>query len=126
MVKDGDRRMVEPANTAELTEAVLLAASEIGARLHRNNSGSAMREHNGKVRRIRFGVGPVGGGGGDLIGWCRGGRFASIEIKFGRDKQTDAQKKWERWVIMGGGVAGVARSVADAMAILEGGAEPRN
>lgn len=107
-------------STAELTEAICLAASEEGHRLFRNNSGQAIYKHKGKVRRVRYGVGPVGGGGGDWIGWTNTGRFASIEIKVGDDVQTEAQKKWERWVIAGGGVAGVARSVIEALAILNG------
>lgn len=105
--------------TNELTISIIEAASEIGARLFRNNSGLAVHKRNGKTYRVAYGVGPQGGGGGDLIGWTATGRFASIEIKVGRDKQSDAQKKWERWVIAGGGVAGVARSVEDAIAILQ-------
>ena len=106
------------SKTSELTEAILIAASEHGARLHRNNSGIATYNHGGKVSKVRYGVGPVGGGGGDLIGWTSDGRFLSIEVKVGRDKQSEAQKKWERWVNMGGGRAGVARSVEDAIAII--------
>lgn len=107
-------------NTAELTQVIILAATEHGARLWRNNSGVAVHKKDGRTYRVAYGVGPQGGGGGDLIGWTATGRFASIEIKIGRDKQTEAQNKWERWVIAGGGVAGVARSVEDAIAILKG------
>ena len=105
-------------STKKLTEDIILAASEHGARLFRNNSGVATYKRNGKVTRVRYGVGPVGGGGGDLIGYDNSGRFLSIEVKVGRDKQSEAQKKWERWVNMGGGRAGVARSVEDAIAII--------
>lgn len=107
-------------NTTELTQAIMQAASDNGCRLFRNNSGVAVHKKDGRTYRTAYGVGPQGGGGGDLIGWTATGRFASIEIKIGRDKQTEAQKKWERWVIAGGGVAGVARSVEDAIAILKG------
>lgn len=115
-------------NTAELTEAILLAASDKGHRLFRNNSGVAKhvkRDKAGKLKTwvVPYGVGPAGGGGGDLLGWCRGtGRFASVEVKIGNDTQTADQRKWQRWVVAGGGVAGVARTVEDALRILEAGA----
>ena len=105
-------------NTAELTAAIIQAASDEGHRLFRNNSGRMKTIYKGRERWVSYGVGPTSGGGADLIGWCKGGRFASIEIKVGHDKQSEAQKTWERWVIAGGGVAGVARSVEDALLIL--------
>lgn len=109
--------------TSELTDAILIAANNIGARLFKNATGVAVykkRDKSGRLRsyRVAYGVGPLGGGGGDLLGWCADGKFASIEIKLGRDTQTDAQRKWQRWVIEGGGRAGVARSVEDAIRIL--------
>ena len=105
-------------DTKTLTDDIIVAASECGARLFRNNVGVATYNHGGKISKVRYGVGPVGGGGGDLIGFDRDGRFLSIEVKVGSDKQSDAQKKWERWVNMGGGRAGVARSVEDAISII--------
>lgn len=106
--------------TAKLTDDICEAASDSGHRLFRNNSGVAKHVKKDKTWHVHYGVGPVGGGGGDLIGWTRTGRFASIEVKTGQDRQSDAQAKWERWVKAGGGVAGVARSVAEALAILAG------
>lgn len=108
-------------NTAELTTAIMQAATEAGARLFRNNSGVAVHRRDGRTYRTAYGVGPTGGGGGDLIGWSSDGRFVSIEIKVGKDRQTEAQKKWMRWVIAGGGLAGEARSVDDALKIIKGG-----
>lgn len=107
-------------NTAALTAAIIQAATDAGGRLWRNNSGVATHKKNGRVYRTAYGVGPPGGGGGDLLGWNSEGRFVSIEIKIGRDKQSDKQAKWERWVIAGGGLAGVARSVEDALKIMGG------
>ena len=104
--------------TNELTEAIIIAVTGRGGRAYRNNVGIATYNHGGKISKVRYGVGPVGGGGGDLIGWTSDGRFLSIEIKVGRDKQSEAQRKLERWVNMGGGRAGVARSVDDAIAII--------
>lgn len=108
-------------NTADLTNAIILAASERGHLLARNNSGVAKAKNkDGSIRYTRYGVGPVGGGGGDLIGLSRDGIFLSVEIKVGKDRQTDKQKMWQQWVVMRGGRAGVARSVEDAIKIMEG------
>lgn len=106
--------------TVELTDAIMTAASDRGAMLCRNNSGVAKHVKSGKTWFVRYGVGPVGGGGGDLIGLDRFGIFLSIEVKVGKDVQSDDQKKWERWVLARNGRAGVARTVEDAIAIIEG------
>lgn len=102
--------------TAELTEQILLAASEAGHRLFRNNSGKFQDK---RGQWVTFGVGPKNGGGGDLLGWCNDGKFASIEVKTGKDTVKYAQLMWIDWVVKGGGRAGVARSVEDALAILD-------
>jgi hypothetical protein len=106
--------------TVELTDAILLAAADDGVRLFRNNSGVAVfvDPKTKKKRHVRYGVGPRGGGGGDLIGWrMRDGKFVSIEIKVGLDQSDEDQLKWRRWVLAGNGLAGEARSVEDARAI---------
>lgn len=118
--------MGKPAT--ELTDAILLAASAAGHRLFRNQQGVAVytNEKTAKKYRVPYGIGPVGGGGGDLIGICSDGIFASVEVKAGLDQSTDAQIKWAKFVRKWGGRAGVARSVDDALAILAGapGFEP--
>lgn len=101
--------------TQQLTNDIVAAFSERGHLLCRNNSGVALL----KGRHVRFGVGPVGGGGGDLIGLTSWGQFISLEIKQGHDKQRDNQAKWESWVRRRNGIAGVVRSVDDALELLE-------
>lgn len=104
--------------TAELSDAICLAAADDGVRLFRNNSGVAKHVKGGKTWFVRYGVGPTDGGGGDWIGWrIRDGKFVSIEIKVGQDRQHKEQAKWEKWVKAGNGLAGVARSVEDAREI---------
>lgn len=119
-----------------LTAAIVEAAAYLNARLYRNNSGGvhvAYKDKSGATRRrfVRYGVGPTEGGGGDLIGWTtvtvtpemvgtKVAVFTSIEIKAGKDRMTDAQKKWASWVQHGGGIAGTARSVDDAVEIMRG------
>jgi len=79
-----------------------------------------------KARPIRYGLTP---GSADLIGWQAVtvtpdmvGRkltvFTSIEVKAANGKLTPEQDNWRRVVSSAGGAAGVARSVAEAAAIL--------
>lgn len=104
-------------STNQLTADIMTSLSERGHLACRNNSGVA-KFPGGRV--VRYGVGPIGGGGGDIIGCTRDGIFFSVEVKTGRDRESDAQKKWKRWVVSRGGRAGVARSVEDAIGIVEG------
>ena len=78
------------------------------------------------ARPIRYGLTP---GSADLIGWQHitvtpemVGRklavFTSIEVKAANGKLTPEQDNWRRVVSAAGGAAGVARSVAEAAAIL--------
>lgn len=108
---------------ASLIAAIIEDASDRNtARLFKNASGMATRKRkDGKPSVIKYGVGPSGGGGHDLIGWrMSDGKFISIDAKVGRDKLSDAQIKWMNWVIHGGGLSGEARSVEDARRIIEG------
>ena len=109
-----------------LRKQVQLAASRVGARLFRVNTGSAWvgrvisRPFPGGVtledaRPIRMGLVT---GGADLIGWSADGRFVAIELKTGRLQATAEQEAFLTAVRAAGGLAGVARSPEDALAIL--------
>lgn len=110
-------------NHGELIDAIIAEASARNcARLFRNASGLAKHRKDGKTWVVPYGVGPKGGGGHDMIGWrMSDGKFVSIDAKVGNDKLSDDQKKWSRWVIAGGGIAGEARSVEQAMDLIENG-----
>jgi hypothetical protein len=111
--------MGKPAT--ELQDAILLATAAAGHRLFPNNQGVARyKTDDGKVYTVRYGIGPTKGGGGDLLGICADGIFASVEVKAGLDQSTDAQIKWAKFVRSRGGRAGIARSVEDALAICAG------
>jgi len=80
----------------------------------------------GNARFIRYGLTP---GSADLIGWQAVtvtpemvGRklavFTSIEVKAAHGRLTPHQDNWRRVLSAAGGAAGVARSVAEAAAIL--------
>ena len=106
--------------------SILLELSHGPTRLLRVNAGVAWQgsvlQHNRDLlvlahpRAIRLATPGVS----DIIGWTEGGRFVAIEVKAPRGRVTDEQKAFLDLVRRSGGLAGVARSVADARAILEG------
>lgn len=96
-----------------LMREIQVAASQAGHRLFRNNIGKLQDE---RGTWIAFGVG--GKGGGDLIGWTRSGQFASVEVKTDKGRVTGEQQAFIDAVKRAGGKAGVARSIAEALAIL--------
>jgi len=110
-----------------IARLILIEASKRGHRLFINARGRGWvgggqvvrggppRLHGGSL--VTFGVGPDGAG--DLLGWSRDGRFASIEVKTpGKHPRAD-QVAWREAVRAGGGLAGVAHTVEEAIAILE-------
>lgn len=90
------------------------------ARLFRNQVGSLPDPRTGRL--VTFGLAR---GSADLIGWRtvvvtpdmvgkRLAVFTSIEVKTPRGRLTPEQHNWLHAVRAAGGIAGVARSVADA------------
>lgn len=77
----------------------------------RHNNGAFHAEH----RFIRFGHEGVS----DFVGFTKTGRFLAIECKSARGRLTKSQESFINRVREAGGIAGVARSVCDAQAILE-------
>ena len=93
-------------------------------RLFRNNSGKLPDPRTG--RYVQFGV--ASPGGADLIGWRtitvepehvgqQIAVFTAIEIKTPTGRITPAQRNFLEAVTKAGGIAGIARSVADALRI---------
>lgn len=106
------------AERDDLLEPLMLAATKLGGRLWRNNSGVAFHA-NGSV--VRYGV--ASPGGADLIGFMPRtiGReevavFTAVEAKFGRTPTTQAQTDFLALVERLGGVAIEGRDVADVVA----------
>ena len=94
------------------------------ARLFRNQVGQLPDPRTG--RPVQFGLAK---GSADLIGWRTvtvtpdmvGSRIAvitSIEIKTPTGRLTPQQRAWMGAVAAAGGIAGVARSVSDAVKLL--------
>ena len=109
---------------SELISAIILAASEKDLALLWNNpQGAGMVARSGqKPTFMRWGLGPKEGGGLDIIGLRNSdGKFIAIDAKGGRDKLSEKQIKFIRWVTMRGGIAGEARSVEQAIELITGG-----
>ena len=126
--------MTESQIQAEILRAL---GSRPDVRLFRNTCGTGWSGQHvsgagnvvtiGNARFIRYGLTP---GSADLIGWQAVtvtpemiGRklavFTSIEVKaHATGRLTPEQDNWRRVVSSAGGAAGVARSVAEAAAIL--------
>lgn len=96
------------------------------ARLFRNQVGSLPDPRTGRL--VQFGLAK---GSADLIGWRtititpemvgqRIAVFTSLEIKTPTGRLAPAQRHWLQAVEQAGGIAGVARSVTDALKIVEG------
>ena len=99
-------------------------------RLFRNQVGQLPDPRTG--RAVQFGLAR---GSADLIGWRtvtvtpdmvgqRVAIFTSIEVKTTTGRLTPAQQAWLGVVRSAGGIAGVARSVADAFQIVTSTGQP--
>ena len=106
--------------------SILLELSRGPTRLLRINAGVAWqgtvieRTQHRLVLARPYAIKLAAPGVSDLIGWTAGGRFVAIEVKGGRRQPTDEQAAFLELVRRSGGLAGVARSVDDARAIIEG------
>lgn len=97
---------------ANIQKQIMMALSEAGAIVWRNNTG-VLKDNRG--RPVKFGLCV---GSSDLIGICPDGRFLAVEVKAAKGKATDAQDRFISAVRRMGGRAGVARSAQEALDIL--------
>ena len=106
-----------------IQQEIRLAISKGDTRVFRNNTGT-LRDANG--RPVQFGLCK---GSADLIGWRtvtitpemvgqQVAVFTSIEVKTPTGKVQPEQQQWLDAVQAAGGIAGVARSVDDALRIV--------
>jgi hypothetical protein len=115
------------ASETHLQQEIRLAlGTKPDLRLYRNNCGSLPDPRTGRL--VTFGLAR---GSADLIGWRtlvitpemvgqRIAVFTSLEIKTPSGRLSPAQTHWLHAVRSAGGIAGVARSVADAVVIVQG------
>jgi len=99
---------------ANIQSDILIALSKAGAIVWRNNTG-ALQDKTGRL--VRYGLCK---GSADIIGICPDGRFLAVEVKNSTGRATSDQVRFIEAVRSKGGRAGVARSVEDALRILEG------
>ena len=112
------------AGEQTIQQHIRLACSIGSCRLFRNNTGT-LRDING--RPVSFGLCK---GSADLIGWRtvtvtpemvgqQIAVFTSIEVKSTSGRVKPEQQQWLNAVAAAGGIAGIARSVGEAMDILQ-------
>ena len=96
---------------ANIQARIMMALSEAGCTVWRNNTG-LLPDHRGKP--VRFGLCV---GSSDIIGICPDGRFLAVEVKNETGRASEAQLKFIAAVKARGGRAGIARSEAQAVEI---------
>jgi len=110
------------ASEQSIQQHIRLACSTGACRLFRNNTGTLRDQHG---RPVSFGLCK---GSADLIGWRtvtitpemvgqQVAVFTSIEVKTPIGRVKPEQQQWLDAVQAAGGIAGVARSVEDALQI---------
>lgn len=110
---------------SDIQAEVMIALSRAGCVVWRNNVAQAWV---GEYARTRTGdvliknARPLHAGlcvgSSDVIGIAPDGRFLAVEVKSKRGTVTDDQHRFIEAVIRAGGVAGVARSAGEAVALL--------
>ena len=112
------------AETTLQQQIRLAVGTSPDARLFRNQVGSLPDPRTGRL--VTFGLAR---GSADLIGWrtvtipqamvgSRIAVFTSIEVKTPTGRIRPEQQAWLEAVTQAGGLAGIARSVTDAQALL--------
>ncbi len=111
------------ASEQTIQQHIRIACSIGACRLFRNNTGTLRDQHG---RPVSFGLCK---GSADLIGWRsvtitpemvgqQIAVFTSIEVKAATGRIRPEQQQWLNAVQSAGGIAGVARSVGEAMDLL--------
>jgi len=107
----------------QIQQQIRIACGTGDTRLFRNNTGTLRDQHG---RTVQFGLCK---GSADLIGWrtvtvtpdmvgAQVAVFLSIEVKTPTGRLRPEQQQWLDAVQAAGGIAGVARSVEDALRIV--------
>jgi len=111
----------------KIQRKIMLALSEAGCIVFRNEvagawMGKVIHKDSSQVtikdaRMMRFGLAV---GSSDLIFIAPGGKFGAIEVKTPTGRATKEQLLFIDAVIKAGGIAGIARSVEDALSLIRG------
>lgn len=117
-----------PQNETAIMHQIMLALSEAGCIVWRNNTGQAW---SGRVIHQQFGsvtltaASPIKFGlcvgSSDLIGiHCATGKFIAMEVKTAKGRASIEQERFIAAILISGGIAGIVRSPAEALALLPG------
>ena len=114
-------------NETKLQNLILIALSKAGCLVFRNETsgawvGKVIHKDASQVtltnaRMIRFGLAV---GSSDIIGIAPCGRFLAVEVKTSKGRATKEQLRFIEAVNNAGGIAGIARSVEDALKLIRG------
>lgn len=107
--------MIELKSEANIQNAILVALSEAGCVVWRQNTGAYKDPKTGRL--IRYGLCV---GSSDIIGITREGLFLAVEVKKAGGAIRKGQPEFIAAVRRAGGRAGIARSVEDALRIVAG------
>lgn len=99
---------------SNIQRLVMLALSEAGCLVWRNNTG---RYQTADGRVIQYGLCV---GSSDIIGVTPDGRFLAVEVKAKTGRPTKQQILFINAVLKAGGIAGIVRSPAEALALIGG------
>jgi len=95
-----------------LMHEIMLALSEAGCMVWRNNTGALPDKYG---RPVQFGLCR---GSSDIIGIAPDGSFLAVEVKTKTGRTTKEQENFIWRVQYCGGIAGVVRSVEDALDLI--------
>lgn len=107
--------MQEVKSERNIQALILMALSEAGCLVWRQNTGAYKEPRTGRL--IRYGLCV---GSSDIIGLCPDGSFLAVEVKTSTGRIRPEQLTFISAVQKAGGRAGVARSVQDALDIAFG------
>jgi len=108
--------MREVKSEANIQAMILMALSEAGCLVWRQDTGAYKEPKSGRL--IRYGLCK---GSSDIIGLCPDGVFLAVEVKTATGRVRPEQETFIAAVNLAGGRAGVARSADDALRIANGG-----
>jgi hypothetical protein len=101
----------------DILRLIMVALSEKGCVVWRNNVGVLK---NAAGIPIKFGLCV---GSSDVIGISPDGRFLAVEVKTDKGKPSPDQIRFIEAIKRKGGIAGIARSASDAVALLSQSAD---
>ena len=115
----------------KIQRAIMVALSNAGCTVFRNETGNfwagkIIHKDDGQVTLANASMVPCGlcRGSSDIIGIHRGsGRLIAIEVKTAKGRATQEQLAFIDAINRAGGIAGIARSPEDALALLPGDKE---